>query len=57
MGIINEVEKDPPSNTKVVAALVKKQGDYPPFWNRHNSFIAVMENFYDLIRRKNNKLL
>lgn len=57
MGMINEVENDPPSNTKVVAALVKKQGDYPPFWNRHNSFIAVMENFYDLIRRKNNKLL
>ena len=57
MGVIDEIEKDPASNTKVVAALVKKQGDFPPFWHRHNSFIAVMENFYDLIRRKNKKFL
>jgi uncharacterized Zn finger protein len=57
MGIINEIEKEPPSNTPVVAALVKKQGDYPPFWNRHNSFIAVMESFYDSIRRKHKKSL
>ena len=56
MGIINEIEKFPSSNTKIVAALVKKQGDFPPFWNRHNSFIVVMENFYELIRRKNKKL-
>jgi len=57
MGVIDEIEKDPASNTKVVAALVKKQGDFPPFWHRHNSFITVMENFYDLIRRKNKKFL
>ncbi len=57
MGVIDEIEKDPASHTKVVAALVKKQGDFPPFWHRHNSFIAVMENFYDLIRHKNKKFL
>ncbi len=57
MGIMNEVEKEPPSTTTVAAALVKKQGDYPPFWNRHNSFIAVMENFYEITRRKNKKSL
>jgi uncharacterized Zn finger protein len=57
MGIINEIEKETSTNTTVVAALVKKQGDYPPFWNRQNSFIAVMENFYDSIRRKNRKSL
>lgn len=57
MGIIDEIEKAPASSTKVVAALVKKQGDFPPFWHRHNSFIAVMENFYDLMRRKNKKIL
>lgn len=57
MGLIDEIEKELASNTKVVAALVKKQGDFPPFWHRHNSFIAVMENFYDLIRHKNKKIL
>lgn len=57
MGVTYEIEKDPDSNAKVVAALVKKQGDFPPFWHRHNSFVTVMENFYDLIRRKNKKFL
>lgn len=55
--IPSDIEKEPPSTTTVVAALVKKQGVYPLFWNRRNSFIAVMENFYGTIRRKHKKSL
>lgn len=37
----------------VPAILVKKQGDFPAFWHRDNSFIAAMEGLYDRIRSKN----
>ncbi|MDF1757834.1 MAG: SWIM zinc finger family protein [Legionellaceae bacterium] len=57
MGTTNEVDTEPAYENKVVAALVKKQGDFPPFWNRHNSFIVFMESFYDLVRRKNKKII
>ena len=39
------------------AILIKKQGDYPAFWNRSNSFIGAMENFYNLTKSKNKKHL
>ncbi len=32
----------------------KKGGDYPQFWHKQGSFIAVMEDFY-LRMRKNNQ--
>jgi len=42
----------------VVAAIaIKKQGDYPPFWPRSNSFIEAMEAFYQHIRDKNKDFL
>ncbi len=42
----------------VVAAIaIKKQGDYPPFWQRDNSFIEVMEEFYQRVRNKNKDIL
>lgn len=41
----------------VSAVLIKKQGDFPPFWNRDNSFIEVMEEFYDRVKTKNKDLL
>lgn len=42
----------------VVAAIaIKKQGDYPPFWQRDNSFIEAMEEFYQRVRNKNKDLL
>jgi len=41
------------SQARVSALLVKKQGDYPPFWHKDNSFIEVMEELYDRVRTKN----
>jgi uncharacterized Zn finger protein len=35
------------------AILVKKQGDFPAFWSRDNSFIEAMEGVYDRVRTKN----
>lgn len=37
----------------VSGILIKKQGDYPPFWQRDNSFTKSMEDIYDFIRVKN----
>ena len=46
-----------PEPTSVSAILIKKQGDYPPFWQRNNSFIDVMEEFYTRVRTKNSTIL
>jgi uncharacterized Zn finger protein len=39
------------------ASLIKKQGDYPEFWPRSNSFINAMEGIYSTTKRKNKKSL
>ncbi|MEL6940466.1 MAG: SWIM zinc finger family protein [Cyanobacteria bacterium J06598_1] len=49
------VETPQPAN--VSAILIKKQGDFPPFWQRNNSFIEVMEEFYTRVRTKNKNIL
>lgn len=36
----------------VPALLIKKQGDYPPFWPKDQSFVAVMEDLYERVRTK-----
>ena len=41
------------SSARVPAILIKKQGDFPPFWHRDQSFIAVMEEFYERVKSKN----
>ncbi len=41
----------------VAAIVIKKQGDYPPFWQRDNSFIETMEEFYQRVRTKNKDIL
>ncbi len=41
----------------ISASLIKKQGDYPAFWDRSNSFIGAMENFYNATKIKNKKTL
>jgi uncharacterized Zn finger protein len=41
--------------SEISAALIKKQGDYPSFWKKNNSFINAMELFYSHTRKKNNK--
>ena len=41
----------------ISASLIKKQGDYPAFWDRSNSFINAMESLYERVRYKNRKSL
>lgn len=43
---------DPLPETLVAGIPIKKQGDFPPFWNRDNSFIAAMETLYEQVRNK-----
>ncbi len=38
------------SDYHVDAVLIKKQGDYPPFWEKDNSFIKAMEEVYRKIK-------
>jgi uncharacterized Zn finger protein len=44
------------SQANVPALLIKKQGDYPPFWHKDVSFISVMEELYDRVRTKNRQM-
>ena len=44
------------SQARVPALLIKKQGDYPPFWHKDGSFISVMEELYDRVRTKNRQM-
>ncbi len=39
------------------AIAVKKQGDFPAFWKKDYSFIAVMEEFYERVKTKNKDVL
>ncbi|MCA6612681.1 MAG: SWIM zinc finger family protein [Pseudanabaena sp. M158S2SP1A06QC] len=41
----------------VSAIAIKKQGDYPPFWHKDNSFIETMEELYTRVKTKNSSLL
>lgn len=38
--------------TRVPALVVKRQGDYPPFWHKDSSFIETMEELYERVRTK-----
>jgi len=40
------------SPATVPAILIKKAGDFPPFWKNDTSFIEVMEDFYTRVRTK-----
>jgi uncharacterized Zn finger protein len=44
------------SQASVPALLIKKQGDYPPFWHKDVSFISVMEQLYERVRTKNRQM-
>lgn len=50
------IEKDE-NFEPISASIIKKQGDYPPFWQRQNSFVGAMENIYEHLRHKNRKIL
>ncbi len=41
-----------PTGPSVPAALIKRQGDYPPFWRKDTSFVKVMEDIYTRVRAK-----
>src|SRR5262249_881470 len=40
----------------VPALLIKKAGDYPPFWHGDASFLEVMEALYERVRTKSAQL-
>jgi uncharacterized Zn finger protein len=46
-----------PVPSLVSGVLVKKQGDFPPFWEADESFLAVMEEIYDRVKTKNKTVL
>ncbi|MEL6222446.1 MAG: SWIM zinc finger family protein [Cyanobacteria bacterium J06627_8] len=39
-------------NVPVSGIPIKKQGDFPAFWNRDNSFLEAMETLYDQVKAK-----
>lgn len=43
---------EPPESAPVSGILVKKGGDFPPFWLKDVSFVDVMDAFYDQVRKK-----
>ena len=46
------VKPPEPQKPKLPALLIKKEGDYPPFWPRNNSFLLAMEEIYNYVVRK-----
>ncbi len=42
---------EPPQEAMIPALVIKKGGDYPPFWEKPSSFIEVMEDFYSRMRK------
>ena len=46
------------SNQSTIPGIViKKQGDFPSFWKRQNSFIAAMDALYEKVKTKNRGIL
>ena len=45
------------SSTSISASVVKKGGDFPPFWQKDGSFIELMEELYQRVRTKNKGVL
>lgn len=43
---------DPVPQVPVSGIPVKKQGDFPAFWERDNSFLEVMETLYEQVKAK-----
>ncbi len=46
-----------PTKSSVAAILIKKQGDFPGFWQKDNSFISAMEELYGRVKNKNQNLI
>jgi uncharacterized Zn finger protein len=45
------------NDSGVSAILVKKEGDFPAFWGKDNSFIETMEELYQRVKTKNQNLM
>ncbi|WP_427161597.1 SWIM zinc finger family protein [Aliinostoc sp. HNIBRCY26] len=45
------------NDSGVSAILVKKEGDFPAFWRKDNSFIETMEELYQRVKTKNQNLI
>ena len=43
---------DTPPQVPISGIPIKKQGDFPPFWERDNSFIEAMETLYNQVKSK-----
>lgn len=48
---------DVSTQSGVSAIVIKKQGDFPRFWDKDNSFIESMEELYRRVKTKNQNLL
>jgi uncharacterized Zn finger protein len=48
---------DPVMPNSVPAILIKKQGDFPAFWQKDGSFIEAMEELYQRVKVKNGESL
>jgi uncharacterized Zn finger protein len=49
-------ESEAAPRASVPALLVKKGGDYPPFWHKDGSFIGAMEELYERVRTRHRQL-
>lgn len=43
---------EPATPAAVSGILIRKGGDYPPFWDKDESFVEVMDAFYEQVRKK-----
>lgn len=43
------------SSANIPAIVIKKGGDFPPFWTKDTSFIEVMEEIYQRVKTSENK--
>jgi uncharacterized Zn finger protein len=50
-------EIEPATPPAVPAILIKKGGEFPPFWESDSAFVAVMEELYQRVREKNEGIL
>ena len=49
-------ETDAATPPSLRALLIKKQGDYPPFWQKDQPFTAVMEELYERVRTRSRQM-
>lgn len=50
-------ELEPLPKPGLPAIVIRKGGDYPAFWHQNQSFIDVMIEFYERVRKQNKDLL